>query len=173
MSEFASKTVAAVNHFPVNYNAATHTSSERNHDEVFHSSRHTVGHLAQGSGVCVVGHTARNSESFCKELTDRYHAFPNKIGGVFYRAVVVVAIGSADAHRFDFANAANFLNNGLESLDGSGYIVVDIGIGFGADSGLRNDVAALVHNAKDAVGSAHVQSDDVGLCWCSIFHKVN
>ena len=132
----------------IHYDARAHTGAEGNHDEVFHTASHAIGHFTHCSGIGIVGDATRDAQRFFKEFGNRHHALPNEVGGILNGAIIKVSIGSADAHTAHFLNAAHHVKGGLQGFNSCCHIVFHIGVGFGLDGRLRKNCAALVYNTE-------------------------
>ena len=94
-------------------NTATYTGAEGNHDEVLHATSHTVGHLADGSCVGIVGKYNGYAQTLAEHTCQRYLFFPRKVGSKFNTAGVVVAVGSSDTHGLYLLDTAHVVDKGL------------------------------------------------------------
>ena len=63
-------------------------------------------------------------------------------------AAVEVCVGSSDAHALHVLDAADEVEGGLQGLDASCHVVVDVGIGFCANNTRGVHGSALVHEAE-------------------------
>ena len=166
MAQFAGKAVVTVEQLSVDDDTRADARSKGDDDEVLHATGHAVDHLAQGSGVGVVGQRHRDTaEPLAEHLSQRHHTVvsPRQVGGKLDGTVIIVAVGGADAHRLDLVDTAHLLDDGLQGLDTS----VDVGLGrleaTGLDGGGCLDVAACVDNTKHGVRTSQVQADNVRL----------
>ena len=118
------------NKLPVYDNAAAYACAERNHDEVFHTACGAVCHFAYGCGVGVVCYYNGYAECLFELLSYGNDSFPFKVGGIFYCAFVIVAVGCAYSHGFYFVYPAHGVDDGQQCLDRRVHVVVEVGITF-------------------------------------------
>ena len=79
---------------------------------------------------------------------------PRQVRRKLYSAVIVITVGSTDAHRLDFLKAAHLLDDDLQGLNTCVHIIVGIGKAAGLDGRRSFDVASGVNDSKHGVRSS-------------------
>ena len=163
MAKFAGKTVAAIHQLSVDHNARAYTGAQGEHDEILHATRHTIGHLANGCGIGIVGDGHWHTEPLAEHAGQRHDAIvsPRNVGGVFYCTFIIIGIGGSDAHGFDFLHTAHLVDDDLQCLHGGIHIITNGGKALCLDGSGGLDVATAVNNTKNRVGTPQIQSDNV------------
>jgi hypothetical protein len=69
-------------------------------------------------------------------------------------AVIIVAIGSSDAHSLDFVKAAYLFDNGKENLHAGIHIRFWCGVPAGLDGSCSLDVSSGVDNAENRISTS-------------------
>ena len=164
MAQLTGKAIVAVHHLSVHHDTAAHTSAQGNHDEILHTASHTVGHLADGGSVSVVGNQARNAELLGHHLSQGDGGGPGQVGSLVNQARVVVAVRSTDADAVNLAHNFIILHQasqfGVQLVD----VVIEVTVFCCLDRAARNHIAASVHDTKDGVSTAHVDANYIRFC---------
>ena len=119
MAQLTGKTVAAINHLAIDDDTRADTRTQRNLDEVLHTTGSAISHLTDGGGVGVVGHTHGNTQAL-REHVGQWHdtvVAPNQVWCKLDGTRIVVGVRSADTHRLNLVDATNLLNDHLQSFD--------------------------------------------------------
>ena len=164
MAQLTSESVVAIHHLAIHHDAAAHTCTQGDHDKVLHTASHAVGHLADGGSVSVVGDQARDAEFLSHHVSQGNRGRPGQVRSLVDKARVVVAVGGADADALDLAL-------GVIRLDDAGQlgvqlvnVVIEVAV-FCCLDGIACDYsAASVHDTKDGVSAAHVDTDYIRFC---------
>ena len=163
VTQFSGETIRTIHHATIHHDARTHTRAEGDHDKVLHAACNAVGHFAQCRRVGIVCHPTRHTERLFEEVTDRNNALPNQVRRAFDRTIIEIAARRADTHTADVVDAAHHVECRLQRFHSRFHIVFDIRIGLRFDGRLRNNRAALVHDAEHRVRTAHVEPDHIRL----------
>src|SRR5574343_1416152 len=102
MAQFAGKTIMTVIQLAIGYNAAAHTSTQRNHDEIFHAPGSTVHHFAHRSSVGIIGKAGTQAKSFSNHFRQGDNPFPRQVWCVLYGSFVIVAVGCSHSYALYF-----------------------------------------------------------------------
>ena len=162
MTQFSGKTVVAINHLTVDNDTATYTCTQSNHDKIFHTTCSTISHFTDSCGVSVVSQCSRYTQALLEHSCQRYYTFPRQVGGKFDSTAVVVTIGSTDTDTFDFIYTAISDNQRQQILADCIYIIICLIVSAGFDGTACNNSSACIHNTKDGVCSAYVNTYYVG-----------
>ena len=174
MTELPGKAVVAVDHLAVGDEPRSEARTEGNHHEITHALGIAVDHLADRSGVGVVGddrlHTAEAFRNVASQRKDAARLvgigvlgfeFP-EVRGVFDRALVVIGVGGADADAGQFVFERKALRqcaHGVAELLHISRIVVYMGIFAGRDDRFGIEVAVFVNESERGVDAADVHTD--------------
>ena len=156
MAQLTSKTIAAIDQLSIDDNTRTYTSSQSQHDEILHTTSHSVGHLTNSSCVGIIGQCHRDTQAFLEKVGQRYDSIvsPRKIGCKLYCSRIIVTIGSTDSHSFNFLYTAHLVDNYLQRLHGCIDIILYALISLGFDGCGSLDISSAVDNTKDRVRSS-------------------
>ena len=116
MSQFASKAVVSIKQLAIDNNTRTDTGAQSDDDKVLHASSHSVDHLTDGGSIGVVGQCYGDVVQLLAEQVGQWNngvVSPRQVRSFLDSALVVVAVGGADAHRFDFLDTTNLLDDRL------------------------------------------------------------
>ena len=61
MTQFSGKTVVAINQITTDNDTATNASTQRNHDEIFHTAGSAVRHFADGGSIRIIRQSYGNT----------------------------------------------------------------------------------------------------------------
>ena len=174
MTELASKAVATIDDLSVDDNTAAHTCAECNDDEVLHATCCAIGHLTHCCGVGVVGELHGNACCLVEHIGQRNDALvsPRQVGSELDGAVVVVAVGSTDAHALHLVGSANLCQKGLQASHASLYEGFSGLVLLRLDTVLCNDLATSVNDSEYGVGTTQVHTNHIGFHFVHCFSLV-
>ena len=162
MSQFSGKAVVSVYELPVDYDARSDSRAERDHDKVFHASRHTVSHFAYGGGVGIVCHGYRHSQLVAEHFGERYYTLaPVYVCRMFDGAFIEIGVRRAYAHSLDFLDSANLLYDYLQRFYGGVNIFFRCGKSLCLDCCCGFYFSTAVHYPEYGIGAAEIQTDHV------------
>ena len=151
MTQLTCKSVVTVEQLTVDHDTRAYAGAEGDDDEVLHATGHAIDHLADSGGIGIVGESHGDVvEALAEEFSEGHYTVvsPRQIGGKLDGAVIVIAIGGANAHGLDLIDAANLVDDDLQGLDTCVDIVLDLFIAAGLDSGCSLDVTTGIDNAE-------------------------
>src|SRR6185437_8735907 len=159
MSEFAGKTVVTVDEASVRDDAASDARPKRDHDKILHPLGGAVHLLADGGSIGVVGKYRRKLEFIPDQLGQRNNAAPGKVGSIFDRAAVIIAVGCAHADASHPADTAGFFDQegqmAVQFFDKSFYVAMTSG----RDLAGKEDIAVAIDDAEFRAGTPDVDAD--------------
>ena len=152
-----------IHHLTVDNDTATHTSTQCNHDKVFHTTGSTVSHFTDSSSICIVCQSSGDTQSFFKHGSQRKNSFPRQVRSKFNRSRVIVTIRSTDTDTSDFINATISNNQWKQAFTHFISVFFYCRITRCFDWTAGNNSSACVYNSKDGIRSAYVNTYYVGL----------
>ena len=105
MTQFAGKTVMTINHLSVDYDTATYTCSQCDHDKILHTTGSTICHFAYSSSIRIIGQCSRNTKSLFKHSSQRNNTFPRQVWSKLNCSAIIISIRSTDTDTFYFFNS--------------------------------------------------------------------
>ena len=164
MAELAGKPVVPIDNLAVYDDAAAHSGTESDHDEVLHSARRAVGHLAHGRRVRVVGKSHRNAvETLRKHLSHRngLGLRPDNVRSHLHHSGVVVPVRGTDSDSaylpLDIGVRNDLAYRGCHLVK----VRVRVLVVVGTDDCLRENLSACIHDANLGRLSSDVDADDI------------
>ena len=156
MAQLAGKTIMTVKQLSVNHNTRTHTGTQCDNDKILHTASHTVNHLADSSGIGIVGKRYGNAQCIAEQLSQGHYTIvsPRQIRSKLDSAVIIIAIRSTNTHGLDFLDTADLLDDGLQSLNRCGHVIIYIVVATSLDGSSGLDIATGINNTKYRVGTS-------------------
>ena len=158
----------AVDELSVDHYAAAYAGAEGDHDEILQTAGCAVSHLADCSGVGIVGDGHGYAELVADHLGQGQGSGPGDIDEFFDHAGVVVGIGCAYAYAVDFVNSVIGHKQPGHFIVKLVKICVDIGMFQRLDGGTGDNYATCVDDAENCIGTAYVDTHYVRFAHCDI-----
>ena len=151
MAQLTGKAVVTIQKLTVNNNTRANTCTQSDNNEILHSASHTVNHLADSSGIGIIGKSHRNViQTLAEELSKRHYAIvsPRQVGSKLDSTIVIVAVWSTDTHGLYLLDSAHLVYNNLKYF----YTGINISLGSsvttGFDSGSSLNLSTSINNAE-------------------------
>ena len=162
----------SVYHLSVYHNAAAHTCSQCNHNEVSHSSGHTVSHLTQCRCIGIVGHGYRQSEPLLQHIGQRHTSLPRQVRCLFNGTRIEIRVGRSHSYSTYIRTAHRFVYHLSKAFGQRIGIHVSLNKISCLHAVLRHNVSASIHNTPNRICPADVNSCGMA-AFCFQFHHLS
>src|SRR5690554_3049468 len=128
MAKFTGKAVMTVHQLAVDHNSASDTSTERDHNEVFHTTGCSVSHLPDCRRIGVVGQCYGNTHPLFQHLSKRNNTLPAEVGRKLNATGEIVAVWRSGSDSLDLFFGGDVLDHIFNHLSQLIEIVFHIGM---------------------------------------------
>ena len=162
MAQLAGKSVVAINQLAVDDDAATYARTQRDHDEVLHTTGRAVGHFADGGRVGVVGQSRRYAQALFEQSSQGNDTLPRKVGSKLDGTRIIVAVGGTHADTLDFIFSAIGFEQGKQVLANFVHVCFHFRISARLDRAACNHRSTRIYNAEYSIRTAYVDTHHIG-----------
>ena len=109
----------SVQQLAIYHDTRSYARTQGNNNEILHATGYTVDHLAQCRSIGIVRQGYWNIvQPLTEHLGQRHYTAvsPRQVRSKLNGTIIIITVGRTDSHRLDFFDAANLLNDDLQSL---------------------------------------------------------
>ena len=107
----------AINQVTANHDTTTNTCTERDNDEVFHTTSRTVSHLTDSRCVRVIRQSDRNTTNLlANQLSQGNFTLPRQVRRKLNTTIKEVAVRCTYTHALDLIRATSLINDAIQTI---------------------------------------------------------